>query len=260
VVPSVGKSHISRHLRLLATAWGEKVGLDLFETAVRPVTDLGRGARLHWAGEGSTGMKTLWLAMLLCALPVGAQTKIVRLPDGSLFLYNERPVLGLTAAVEAPPDLAEMIERRAQRHSLDPKLVRAVVQVESGFRPRALSRKGAIGLMQLMPETAKAMSVSDPWDPEQNLEGGSSYLRQLLDQFSGDLELALAGYNAGPGAVGRYGGIPPYKETIAYVQKVMTAYRSQGGEASHGWHRLATGRSTRLTRDATGRFVLSTAR
>lgn len=118
----------------------------------------------------------------------------------------------------------DLIQIHAARQNLRPELVRAVIQVESGFDPRALSPKGAMGLMQLMPATARSLGVHDPWNPAQNIRGGTAYLRQLLDRYEGredGEELALAAYNAGPGAVERYGTrVPPYRETRAYVQKV----------------------------------------
>lgn len=116
--------------------------------------------------------------------------------------------------------LNAMINRIAQKHDVDPNLIRAMISVESGFKGDAISQKGAVGYMQLMPATAKDMGV-DPHDAEQNIEGGTMYISKLLDMF-GDYELALAAYNAGPGAVIKHNGIPPYKETTEYVKKVMS--------------------------------------
>jgi len=113
-----------------------------------------------------------------------------------------------------------IISHAARVSGLDEDLIHAVVRAESGYDPRCRSSAGAMGLMQLMPGTASALGVADPWDPAQNVTGGARYLRQQLDRF-GDLERALAAYNAGPGAVERYGGIPPYRETQAYVQRVL---------------------------------------
>ena len=118
-------------------------------------------------------------------------------------------------------DLAAMAIAAARRHSLDPDLVQAVVAVESGFRPDAVSPKGAQGLMQLMPYTARALGVKDSFDPAANLEGGTRYLRALIARYNGDVTRALAAYNAGEGAVARHGGVPPYPETMAYVRKVL---------------------------------------
>jgi soluble lytic murein transglycosylase-like protein len=122
-------------------------------------------------------------------------------------------------------DLRELAAAAARRHGLDPALVAAVVSVESGFRPEAVSRKGAQGLMQLMPGTAASLGVGDPFDPAQNLDGGARHLGQLLTVYGGDLTRALAAYNAGEGAVQRHGGVPPYRETRAYVKKVLERYQ-----------------------------------
>ena len=117
----------------------------------------------------------------------------------------------------------------AARLSVQPALVKAVIAAESNFDPAAVSHKGAQGLMQLMPATANAMGIEDPLYPPDNVLGGTRYLRRMLDRY-GDLERALAAYNAGPQAVDRYGGIPPYQETQAYVRRVLTYYRSYDGD------------------------------
>jgi hypothetical protein len=117
----------------------------------------------------------------------------------------------------------EAIEEHASAQGVSPDLVRAVIQVESAFNPQALSPKGAMGLMQLMPATARELGVVNTFQPEENIRGGVVYLRQLLDRYDRNVELALAAYNAGPGSVERYGAVPPYRETQAYVKKVTDA-------------------------------------
>jgi soluble lytic murein transglycosylase-like protein len=120
--------------------------------------------------------------------------------------------------------LDRIVQDAAARHQLDPALVRAVINTESGWNSTAVSRKGAMGLMQLIPGTAQRFGVGNPYDPAQNIEGGTSYLKTLLDRYNGDLSKSLAAYNAGEGAVDRSGGVPWYPETQRYVQKVTDAY------------------------------------
>jgi len=133
------------------------------------------------------------------------------------------------------PEIDNHIAEAAKYYELDRKLVQAVIQVESNYNPLALSPKGARGLMQLMPGTAKDLQVGDPFNPRENINGGSRYLRYLLDLFNNDLNLALAAYNAGPERVNQYRGIPPYLETRNYVQKVMQKYQSLKGDISSSW-------------------------
>jgi len=127
--------------------------------------------------------------------------------------------------VATPPDQMRAIQTHirevAERHGVPPRLVVAIIEAESDFNPRAVSRKGARGLMQLMPETASSLRVSDSFDPYENIEGGVRHLRRLMDRFDGDLPLVLAAYNAGEQAVAVHGGIPPYRETRRYVARIM---------------------------------------
>ncbi len=139
-----------------------------------------------------------------------------------------RPGASLAAMNKRRDALAPLIERVATVHQLRPELVHAVIRAESAYRADALSSKGAMGLMQLMPATAARYGVDDRGDPEQNVRGGTAYLSDLLKLFDSDLKLALAAYNAGENAVIRYGNtIPPYRETQNYVQKVLRFYRAQ---------------------------------
>lgn len=153
--------------------------------------------------------------------------------------------------VETSPDTTEnpygeSIAATAMRHGLDPALVQAVMEAESGYDPLAVSAKGAVGLMQILPETAALMGLPEPADPASSLEAGCRYLAALQDIFGGDVELALAAYNAGPGAVRRWGSVPPYRETRAFVRRVADTYRRLTG--------LDVSTATRFTSDASAVF------
>lgn len=137
-------------------------------------------------------------------------------------------------ASPGPQNLKETIESISARHHLDPDLVNSVIRAESGFNPRAISPKGAQGLMQLMPGTASGLGVADRFDPGANVEGGSRYLRALLERYNFDLIKALAAYNAGPGRVEHYRGLPPYFETQAYVARVIRDFNKKKLAGRHG--------------------------
>lgn len=123
-------------------------------------------------------------------------------------------------------DFASLINQASEKYGVNPNLVQAVIKAESNFDPEAVSSAGALGLMQLMPATARGLGVSDPLDPAQNIEGGVKFLSQLLSHYNGNTQLAVAAYNAGPGAVDKYNGIPPYQETQTYVTRVLGYFNS----------------------------------
>ena len=160
-----------------------------------------------------TTRPTLFAAALTAAQRTGAATSTVSAPG----------------ALKLPGNLGGIVAQAAQRYGVDPTLIAGVIETESNFNPKAVSPAGARGLMQLMPATARGLGVADSSDPLQNVMGGAKLLGQLLDRYGGDVKKVLAAYNAGAGAVDKYGGIPPYPETQRYVPKVLAAterYRS----------------------------------
>lgn len=161
--------------------------------------------------------------------PKGSNTPVIRRATAGSTRLNQP-----TARAAAGDRYDEIIRRAAARYDLDYSLVKAVVHAESAFNPRAVSRKGAQGLMQLMPQTARGLGVSDVFDPEENILGGSRYLRKMLDRYNHDLPLSLAAYNAGPGAVDRTGGVPPYRETQDYIRRVKWLMQRYGGGSEGG--------------------------
>lgn len=163
------------------------------------------------------------LAATVSAQTLSAQFSYKRSDAGTVVISDQ----GLTApsgpaasGLRRGSEFDAIIDGHARAQGLSPVLVRAVIEAESAFNPRAVSRVGAMGLMQLMPGTAKDLGVVDAFDPSENIRGGTTYLRRLLDRFDNDVPLALAAYNAGPGAVERYGNVPPYRETRNYVAKI----------------------------------------
>jgi soluble lytic murein transglycosylase-like protein len=147
--------------------------------------------------------------------PPAARSKVDSAPDTRALTYGR----SISQA-----QLDAIIDEAAQRHNVDPNLVRSIIRVESNFNPHAVSRKGAIGLMQLMPSTARQLRVGNPFDPAQNVDGGVRHFKTLLEDFNGDVQLSLAAYNAGQGAVRRQGGVPNYRETRNYVKRISELY------------------------------------
>jgi len=174
-----------------------------------------------------------WLLLLFCAATTHADIYKFVDAEGVVHFTNVPPTKQYKlyrrehlqrdnnqSSAEIPASLIEIVRDCSARYRVEEALVHAVIKAESNYNPSAVSRKGALGLMQLMPETARLLKVSDPFDVEDNIRGGSRYLRQMLDEFNGNVDYAIAAYNAGPNAVHRHGGIPPYAETQSYVKRV----------------------------------------
>ncbi|MFW6333717.1 MAG: lytic transglycosylase domain-containing protein [Desulfosalsimonas sp.] len=192
----------------------------------------------------------MFIIILLAAQPaaVHADGEIyVRVDDKGAHYYTDTP--GTADYVKAPSGAAsvrnhenagrygDIIDELSRNSGLRPELVKAVIRTESGFNPRAVSPKGARGLMQLMPVQTRADDIDDAFDPRQNIEAGTRYLGRLIERYNGNLSLSLAAYNAGPAAVDHYDGIPPYLETRRYVQKVLLYYRQYRKESGQSGDR-----------------------
>jgi soluble lytic murein transglycosylase-like protein len=177
------------------------------------------------SGRRRATLRSLLFTTLTLGFPQHLNPAMLALPLKPL-LRVVRPVPKVETSIDSyevvPPWRAynDLIDKAAERYGLDPALIRSVMQTESAFNPIAVSSAGAMGLMQLMPELAEEFGVTDPFDPEQNIMAGARYLRQLLRMHDGNVRLAVASYNAGPGAVARYGAIPPFAETREYVKRV----------------------------------------
>lgn len=169
-------------------------------------------------------------------------------------LFAAAPVADSGRTALDRDDMHQLLQTICWEHGVDPKLVDAMVRVESAYDPNAVSRRGAMGLMQLMPATAKRLGVDDPFDPEKNIRGGVREFSRLLDQYSGNLQFALAAYNAGEGAVSRYRGVPPYAETRNYVSRILTIYTGQPYRMGGG---SRAARPVKMVRDRNGTTVIT---
>ncbi len=203
------------------------------------------------------GTKIILSAALIICCPFLAQADIYKYTDKNGVLHftnvngggkNHKRVSPEPAcAIPAPPSSSalsstnmpstylDFINSACQRHRVDPSLVHAIIKVESDFNPYALSRKGAMGLMQLMPQTAIEWNVKNSYNPAENIDGGVKYLRYLIDRYEGNLSLALAAYNSGETAVKKWGTIPPFKETQNYVDRILRIYNGTGSTGSKGY-------------------------
>lgn len=213
------------------------------------------------------------------ARPATAQIATISDPAGRRFFINAEPPVQIKLAAAKPrttiylpaessftgrshpamsidrDGVEKLVRDAADRHRVDAALIRAVIQTESNWNPVAFSRKGAGGLMQLIPTTALRFGVNDVFNPKQNVDGGVRYLKTLLERYNGNLDLALAAYNAGEGAVDRAHGIPAFRETRNYVQKVQSAYLSPGsGRLADAWFNR---RQIRKDVDVSGRIVFT---
>jgi soluble lytic murein transglycosylase-like protein len=217
--------------------------------------------------------------LAFCGKPADAQIAKVVDDSGRRFFINAEPPVQTKllsaksrAAIYMPAEASftgrgrpafsidrdgaeKLVREAADRHNVDPALVRAVIQTESNWNSSAISRRGAVGLMQLMPGTAQRFGVNEFYNPQQNVEAGVKYLKTLLERYDGNLDLALAAYNAGEGAVDRAHGIPAFRETRNYVQKVQSAYRRPGsGRLADPWVRP---RGIHQDVDPSGRIIFS---
>lgn len=220
--------------------------------------------------NGSAGRGVATIAIALACMSGAARAEITpqALPGEAFYVSRpqRKPGVAETRAllpagrIVTPAAMDDVINEVSRRYSMDPGLIATVISVESGFNGNAVSPKGARGLMQLMPATARQYGVKNPHDARENIEGGVAYLKDLTQRYKGDLRLALAAYNAGPEAVSKASGIPNYRETRDYIQKIEARY---GRDLAHGngarsWGETVPGspaRSIRTTRDSEGNLV-----
>lgn len=215
------------------TTTTDENGRKIFENEIVPVTS----SRRAQAPAPRTSL-VYWSSLEHRWKPVpSANVRAARsaAADVNQYLGNSpAPVLNYNRGQSFTPEQVDAaIEKAAAAHNVDPNLVRAVIKVESNFNPNAVSRKGAMGLMQLMPQTARQLKVTNPFDPEQNVDAGVRHLKQLMESYGGDVKLTLAAYNAGQGSVARSGGVPHFAETRNYVKRITNLYFNGSDDGSH---------------------------
>ena len=234
VAGTAGKTAVARLLTAILQAQGIRAGVyhagceplaARIRVAGKPVDEtlLCRAADALAAHEELPMQAAELAAAAYCFGEAGCTLAVVELPDAGLAAaLPQMPVCAVTAV--GPDGVARLAERYAGQHGVEPRLVMAIIKVESGFDAKAVSSAGASGLMQLMPGTQRHLGVRDAFNPDENVEGGVRYFRSMLDRYGGNVSLALAAYNAGPANVDKYGGIPPFEETRNYVRKVLALY------------------------------------
>ena len=234
VAGTAGKTAVARLLTAILHAQGIRAGVyhagceplaARIRVAGKPVDEalLCRAADALAAHEELPMQAAELAAAAYCFGEAGCTLAVVELPDAGLAAeLPQMPVCAVTAV--GPDGVARLAERYAGQHGVEPRLVMAIIKVESGFDAKAVSSAGASGLMQLMPGTQRHLGVRDAFNPDENVEGGVRYFRSMLDRYGGNVSLALAAYNAGPANVDKYGGIPPFEETRNYVRKVLALY------------------------------------
>ncbi|HJS99732.1 MAG TPA: lytic transglycosylase domain-containing protein [Terriglobales bacterium] len=235
------------------TVYENDVATPVRRMTPRPQPSQATGARLMYWSTTEHRWKTVPSASHYSMRAARSAAAEVR----SMLNAAPAPKASTTGEVAAPADINAAIEQAAARHNVDPNLVRAVIKVESNFNPHAVSRTGAMGLMQLMPVTARQLNVTNPFDPEQNVDAGVRHLRHLLDNFGGDVRLTLAAYNAGVGAVMRNSGVPPYSETRNYVKKITRLYWSGKSGSGAGMFIVPSRDPVRVYRDAQGVITMT---
>jgi soluble lytic murein transglycosylase-like protein len=240
-VPSPHKPHcfptlfiiglLAQELQFLDTQKQTGIVAPMHKTFSLILTSLGRQAAIGLATTAIAGIGLLAFSVPTTRADIyqfvghDGSISLTNVPSDSRYRKIEIESSRFHATL-SERELEPVIRRYSSQHQLHPALIRAVIKAESDFDPRAVSRAGAIGLMQLMPQTAVRLDVRDMYDPDDNVGGGTKYLRQLLDRFHGNLPLALAAYNAGENAVDRYQALPPFDETRQYVRKVLRYYRT----------------------------------